>query len=83
MTLDGGRPIDWGRTSRDYAAYRPGPPASYFERLRVLGVGAPGQHVLDLATGTGLVARGFASRGCRVAGVDLARSDIVVLRPGM
>ena len=54
MAIDGGRSIDWGRTSRDYARHRPGPPPSYFERLAALGVGRPGQRLLDLATGTGL-----------------------------
>ena len=76
MTLDGGRNIDWGRTSLDYAAHRPGPPVSYYERLRALSVGVPGQRLLDLATGTGLVARGFAQRGCRVAGIDIAPEQI-------
>ena len=54
MTIDGGRPIDWGRTSSDYAAHRPGPPPSYYERLAALGVvsrrpdGAQGRAVRSL-----------------------------------
>jgi SAM-dependent methyltransferase len=80
VTLDGGRDIDWGRTSRDYATHRPGPPRSYYERLQALGVGTAGQCLLDLATGTGLVARGFAGRGCRVAGIDVAREQVEMAR---
>ena len=34
MAIDGGRDIDWGRTSLDYAKHRPGPPPSYFDRLQ-------------------------------------------------
>jgi SAM-dependent methyltransferase len=74
--LDGGRSIDWGRTSGDYAAHRPGPPPSYFEGLCALGVGRAGDRLLDLATGTGLVARGFAQRGCTVAGIDVASEQV-------
>ena len=81
MTIDGGRPIDWGRTSSDYAAHRPGPPPSYYERLAALGVGTPGQRLLDLATGTGLVARSFAARGCHVAGCDIAPEQVEMAVP--
>lgn len=80
MRLDGGRDIDWGRTSRDYSVHRPGPPPSYFDRLQALGIGTPGQRLLDLATGTGTVARGFASRGCRVAGIDIAQEQVEMAR---
>jgi SAM-dependent methyltransferase len=70
--IDQGRAFDWGRTSADYALHRPGPPPSFFERLRVLGVGLPGQRILDLATGTGVLARQFAQQGAVVTGVDIA-----------
>lgn len=80
MTIDGGRDIDWSRTSGDYAEHRPGPPPSYYDRLQALGVGTVGERLLDLATGTGLVARGFAARGCRVAGVDVAAGQIEAAR---
>ena len=45
----------------DYAAHRPGPPARLYDLLAALGVGRPGQRLLDLGTGTGLVAREFAA----------------------
>jgi ubiquinone/menaquinone biosynthesis C-methylase UbiE len=43
------------------------PPAS---RLAAFDVGRPGQYVVDVDTGTGTVARGFALRGCLVIGID-------------
>ena len=44
--IDGGRAIDWSRTSTDYAIHRPGPPARLYNLLAVLGVGGgPGRWV--------------------------------------
>jgi len=80
FTDDGGRSIDWGRTSQDYADWRPGYPASFFERLRGLGVGLPGQRVLDLATGTGAIALTLAAAGCSVTGVDIATEQVEAAR---
>ena len=78
--IDPGRSIDWGRTSSDYAEFRPGPPASFYARLRELGVGIKGQRVLDLGTGTGVLAREFALAGCRAAGVDISAEQIEAAR---
>lgn len=78
--IDPGRHIDWSLTSHDYAAHRPGPPARLYEMLAVLGVGLPGQRVLDLGTGTGLVARELARRGAIVAGTDIAAGQIAAAR---
>lgn len=80
QAIDAGRSIDWGRASRDYAQHRPGPPASFYEKLAALDVGLPGQRVLDLGTGTGVVARSLAGRGCRVAGVDVSEEQIRAAR---
>ena len=63
---------DFGLTAQDYAQHRAGFPESFFERLAALGIGNQGQHVLDLGTGTGTLARGFAKRGCKVMGLDPA-----------
>ncbi len=73
---DSGRSIDWSKTSSDYGQHRPGPPASFYARLRALGVGLPGQRVLDLGTGTGLLAREFAANGCVASGTDIAQGQI-------
>ncbi|HEY4957452.1 MAG TPA: methyltransferase domain-containing protein [Caldimonas sp.] len=78
--IDGGRAIDWSRTSADYAAHRPGPPPRLFEVLAAFGVGQPGQRLLDLGTGTGLVAREFARRGAGVSGIDVAPGQIDAAR---
>lgn len=62
--------VDFGRTAKDYARHRPGFPPSFFEHVRRLGLGTPGQRVLDVGTGTGALARGFAERGAVVVGID-------------
>ena len=75
-TIDNGREFDWGRTSTDYAKYRPGYPESFYDTLQALGIGKEGQHVLDLGTGTGVLARAFARRGALVTGIDLSENQI-------
>jgi len=74
--IDHGRTIDWGATSGDYAAFRTGPPDALFDRLQALGIGAAGQRILDLGTGTGVMARAFARRQSTVAGIDVAPEQI-------
>jgi SAM-dependent methyltransferase len=66
-------PVDFGRAASDYARHRAGFPAALFDRLVRGGVVAPGQRLLDLGTGTGSLARGFARRGLQVTGLDPAR----------
>lgn len=73
---DKGRTIDWGKTSVDYAKYRSGPPSRFYQILQALGVGNPEQNILDLGTGTGLLACQFARQGARVAGIDLSANQI-------
>src|SRR6185503_2863482 len=63
---------DFGKTAADYARYRAGYPDWLFERLMRRGLVRPGMHALDLATGTGYVARGLAQRGLTVTGLDIA-----------
>jgi SAM-dependent methyltransferase len=74
--VDNGNLFDWGKTSRDYAAYRPGYPEEFYELMSRMGVGIPGQKILDLGTGTGVLARAFAKRGALVTGVDIAEDQI-------
>jgi SAM-dependent methyltransferase len=78
--LDGPNQIDWGKTSLDYSAHRPGPPLSFYHRLAALGVGLPRQRILDLGTGTGVLARQFARQGATVAGIDIAAEQIAAAR---
>jgi SAM-dependent methyltransferase len=79
-SIDPGRTIDWGRTSDDYASFRPGPPESFFRRLAALGVGLAGQRILDLGTGTGVLARKFAGEGAVVTGIDASANQIAAAR---
>jgi SAM-dependent methyltransferase len=63
---------DFGKTAADYARHRAGYPDWLFERLMRRGLARPGMRALDLATGTGYLARGLAQRGLRVTGLDIA-----------
>lgn len=75
--IDPGRTIDWGNTTEDYAKYRPGPPSTFYEKLKALDVGHASQAILDLGTGTGVLAREFAARGVkRVCGTDISEVQI-------
>lgn len=76
VEFDNGRDIDWGRTSEDYAKYRPGPPSSLYEMLQAHDVGIPGQRVLDQGTGTGVFGRQLAKQGCDVVGTDISEIQI-------
>ena len=62
--------VEFGRTADDYARHRAGFPAELFDRLKSFGLCRPDQRVLDLGTGTGTLARGFAGAGCNVVGLD-------------
>jgi SAM-dependent methyltransferase len=62
--------VDFGKTAKDYAVHSAGFPTELFDRLAAMGVGRSGQRLLDLGTGTGTLARGFARRGCVVTGLD-------------
>jgi SAM-dependent methyltransferase len=77
---DGPNEINWGKTSNDYSTYRPGPPPSFYHRLVVLGVGLPRQTILDLGTGTGVLARQFAQQGAIVTGIDISEEQILAAK---
>ena len=74
--IDYGAPIDWGKTSRDYSAWRPNYPERFFQILRNFGVGLPGQRILDLGTGVGFLALQFAKQGALVTGVDISEGQV-------
>lgn len=75
--MDPGRTIDWGHTAEDYAKYRPGPPTTFYNKLNALDIGLPHQSILDLGTGSGVVAREFATRKVkRVCGTDKSAQQI-------
>jgi SAM-dependent methyltransferase len=64
------RQPDFAATAADYGRYRAGFPESIFDRLAEYGVGRGGQAIVDLGTGTGSLARGFAMRACHVVALD-------------
>lgn len=74
--IDPGRDIDWGRTSQDYAEWRPDYPPEFYERLAGSGIGLPGQRILDLGTGVGFLALQFARCGSVVTGIDVSEGQI-------
>lgn len=61
---------NFGAAAQDYAKHRAGFPDSFYDRLQAFGIGIPGQVVVDIGTGTGTLARGFALLGCRAVGID-------------
>lgn len=65
--------IDFGKTAEDYGRYRAGFPDEFFDRVFARGFVHSGERLLDIGTGTGTPARGFARRGCDVTGVDPSR----------
>lgn len=71
---------NFGATSEDYARHRAGFPDSLFERLAAHGIGTDSQGIVDLGTGTGSLARGFARRGARVIGIDPAEELLQAAR---
>ena len=68
--------IDWGKTPTDYAKHRPGPPPSFYHRLKALNVGLSSQRIMDLGTGTGVIARQLAKQGCHVMASDISAEQI-------
>ncbi|WP_405532674.1 class I SAM-dependent methyltransferase [Streptomyces avidinii] len=63
---------DFGPTAEDYTRHRAGFPPELINRLKLYGIGLPGQAVLDLGTGTGSLARLLALGGATVTGIDPA-----------
>ncbi len=63
---------DFGLTAQDYAKHRAGFPDEFFNRVFAGGIIKPNVSLLDLGTGTGTLARGFAARGCSVIGLDIS-----------
>ncbi len=71
---------DWSATSADYARHRQGFPSRFFDLIGREGLFRPGVRVLDLGTGTGVVARELARRGGEVLGLDPAPGQIAAAR---
>jgi ubiquinone/menaquinone biosynthesis C-methylase UbiE len=61
---------NFGAAADDYAKFRAGFPDSFFDRLASSGLRGSGITVVDVGTGTGTLARGFARRGAAVIAID-------------
>jgi SAM-dependent methyltransferase len=71
---------DWSATSADYAKHRQGFPPRFYDMIAREGLFAPGIRVLDIGTGTGVVARALATRGAEVLGLDAAPGQVAAAR---
>jgi SAM-dependent methyltransferase len=71
--------IDFGRYSDDYAAYRPGLPASFYQRIDATTRISQARS-LDLATGPGTIALELAALGSSVVGIDTSERQIATGR---
>ena len=74
--MDPGRFDDLAET---YEHFRTGYAEDVFDALFEYGL-RPGDRVLDLATGTGVVANELSERGCNVTGVDLSKAMLTRAR---
>ncbi len=74
--IDHGKSFEWGLTSEDYARYRDIYPQSLYGKLTYLGIGLPGQQILDLGTGTGVFPRAMYTTGASFTGVDISKHQI-------
>lgn len=66
-----GGEVEFGRAAADYNRYRVPYPEELFNRLKTFDIDFAQSRLLDLGTGTGFLARGFARRGADVVGIDI------------
>lgn len=71
--------IDFGRYSDDYAAHRPGLPASFYQRIDAIAR-IEGSRSLDLATGPGTIALELGALGSDVVGIDVSAEQIATAK---
>ncbi|MDP6821879.1 MAG: class I SAM-dependent methyltransferase [Dehalococcoidia bacterium] len=63
---------DFGRAAKDYARHRGGFPPEFFDSLDEIAIDVEGARIVDLGTGAGTLARGFARRGAEVIAIDIS-----------
>jgi SAM-dependent methyltransferase len=71
--------VDFGRHSEDYAAYRPGFPASFYQRIDAI-TRIRDSRSLDLATGPGTIALELGALGSSVVGIDTSGEQIATAK---
>ncbi len=74
--IDGGKPFDWGRVSAEYGKYRDIYPQEFYDRILARGIGGPGQRILDLGTGTGVLPRNLRRYGADWVGIDRSEEQV-------
>lgn len=74
------RDVAFGRAAADYRQFRAGFPSRFFDELETREVVRKEDRALDLGTGTGTVARGLASRGLGVIGLDPSKELLAQAR---
>jgi SAM-dependent methyltransferase len=74
--IDRGNSFDFGKTAEEYAKYRDIYPDSFFKDLLGYQIGTPGQRVLDLGTGSGVVPRSMIRYGAEWTGADISEEQI-------
>eukprot|EP01088_Endostelium_zonatum_P006925 TRINITY_DN19068_c0_g1_i1.p1 TRINITY_DN19068_c0_g1~~TRINITY_DN19068_c0_g1_i1.p1 ORF type:complete len:286 (+),score=52.16 TRINITY_DN19068_c0_g1_i1:142-999(+) len=74
---------DWDKSAEDYAKHRASFTKKFYDRLESNYDLPPSSlqdksqfRVLDLATGTGIIAREFAKKGCSVTATDVSEGQI-------
>lgn len=74
--IDNGGEFDWNKSSALYAKYRDIYPDEFIARLKNAAKIKSGMNVLDIGTGTGVIARTLYGTGARFVGVDIAEKQI-------
>ena len=75
--IDGGKPFDWGLTSKEYAKYRDIYPEEFYDKIRSLGFCIYPQKILDVGTGTGVLPRNMYKYGADWTGADISKEQIL------
>ena len=74
--IDGGKPFDWGRTSKDYAKFRDIYPQLFYDKIVNRKLCIAGQNILDLGTGTGVLPRNLYRYGGKWTAIDISENQI-------
>lgn len=75
-TIDGGKGLDWGKISFEYAKYRDIYPQEFYQKILDLGLCRDGQKILDIGTGTGVLPRNLYLYGGKWVGTDISAEQI-------
>ena len=74
--IDSGQTFDFGRTAERYGKYRDIYPQSLYDRLISLGIGKPGQLILDLGSGTAVLPINLSHTGAHFTATDIAENQV-------